>query len=123
MGITKRDIKILQQTSSRKFRLACILGIGLVIVIFLAGAVYDIRLCSAFAAMAGLTFGQACALWIKGVPASQPSLHIVLLATQRLQMALISLVVVAALAVALWSLLGTANRNVRILGSLRVKKR
>ena len=123
MGITKRDLKILQQTSSRKFRLASIMGIGLAIVVFLAGAVNDVRLCNAFADMAGLTLAQACALWIKGVPASQSSLQIVLLATQRLQMALISLAVVAALAVALWALLATANRNVRILESLKVKKR
>jgi hypothetical protein len=123
MGITKRDIRILQQTSSQQFRLVCILGIGLAILVFLAGAVNDIRLCSAFAAMARLTFGQACALWIKGVPSSQPSLQIVLLATQRLQMSLISLAVVAALAIVLWALLATANRNVRILESLKIKKR
>jgi hypothetical protein len=123
MGITKRDIKVLKQTSSKQFRLACTIGIGLAIMIFLVGTVNDIRLCRSFAAMAGLTFGQVFGTWIKGVPASQASLEIVLLATQRLQMALISLAVVAILAVSLWALLATANRNVRILESLKGKKR
>jgi hypothetical protein len=123
MGVTKRDIKVLKQTSSKQFRLACTIGIGLAIIVFLAGAVNDLRLCRAFAAMAGLTFGQVFGTWIKGVPASQASLEIVLLATQRLQMALISLAVVAILAVALWALLATANRNARILESLKGKKR
>lgn len=123
MGITKRDIKVLKQTSSKQFRLASTIGIGFAIIVFSLGAVNDIRLCRDFAAMAGLTFGQVFGTWIKGVPASQPFLQIVLLATQRLQMALISLAVVAALAVALWVLLATANRNIRILESLKAKKR
>ena len=123
MGITKRDIKVLQQTSSQQFRLASTIGIGLAIMVFLVGAVNDIRLCHSFAAMAGLTFGQVFSTWIKGVPASQASLEIVLLATQRLQMALISLAVVAILAIALWTLLATANRSARILESLKGKRR
>jgi membrane protein implicated in regulation of membrane protease activity len=123
MGITKRDIKVLQQTSSQQFRLASAIGIGLAIMVFLVGAVNDIRLCHSFAAMAGLTFGQVFSTWIKGVPASQASLEIVLLATQRLQMALISLAVVAILAIALWTLLATANRSARILESLKGKRR
>ncbi|MCJ7547432.1 MAG: hypothetical protein MUP30_11515 [Deltaproteobacteria bacterium] len=123
MGITKRDIKVLKQTSSQQFRLASTIGIGLAIMVFLVGAVNDIRLCHSFAAMAGLTFGQVFSTWIKGVPASQASLEIVLLATQRLQMALISLAVVAILAIALWTLLATANRSARILESLKGKRR
>jgi len=123
MGITKRDIKVLQQTSSQQFRLASAIGIGLAIMVFLVGAVNDIRLCHSFAAIAGLTFGQVFSTWIKGVPASQASLEIVLLATQRLQMALISLAVVAILAIALWTLLATANRSARILESLKGKRR
>ncbi len=123
MGITKRDIKVLKQTSSQQFRLACIIGLGVAIVVFLLGAANDIRLCRDFAAMAGLTFGQIFGAWIKGVPASQAALEIVLLATQRLQMALISLAVVAILASALWTLLATSKRNVRILESLKRKRR
>jgi hypothetical protein len=123
MGITKRDIKILKQTSTKQFRLASTIGIGLAIMVFLLGAVNDIRLCHSFAAMAGLTFGQTFVTWIKGVPASQAALEIVLLATQRLQMALISLAVVAILAVSLWTLLATSKRNVRILESLKGKRR
>ncbi len=123
MGITKRDIKVLKQTSSQQFRLASAIGIGLAILVFLVGAVNDIRLCQSFAAMAGLTFGQTFSTWIKGVPASQAALEIVLLATQRLQMALISLAVVAILAISLWTLLAAANRNARILQSLKGKRR
>jgi hypothetical protein len=123
MGITKRDIKVLRQTSSKQFRLASTMGIGLAVIVFLAGAVNDLRLCSAFAAMAGLTFGQVFGTWVRGVPASQASLEIVVLATQRLQMALISVAVVAVLSVALWALLTTSNRNARILESLKGKKR
>jgi hypothetical protein len=99
MGITKRDIKVL------------------------LGALNDIRLCHSFAAMAGLTFGQTFSTWLKGVPASQAALGIVLLARQRLEMALISLAVVAILAIALWALLAAANRNARILQSLKGKRR
>jgi hypothetical protein len=123
MGITKRDIKVLKQTSSKQFRLAAVIGIGVAILVFLLGAMNDIRLCLSFAAMAGLTFGQTFSTWIRGVPASQSALEIVLLATQRLQMALISLAVVAILAIALWTLLAAANRNARILQSLKGKKR
>jgi hypothetical protein len=123
MGITKRDIKVLKQTSSKQFRLASTIGIGLAITVFLVGAVNDIRLCHSFAAMAGLTFGQTFVTWIKGVPASQAALEIVLLATQRLQMALISLAVVGILAISLWTLLAAANRNARILQSLKGKRR
>jgi hypothetical protein len=123
MRITKRDIKVLKQTSSKQFRLAATIGVGLAIMVFLLGAVNDIRLCRSFAAMAGLTFGQVFGTWIKGVPASQAALEIVLLATQRLQMALISLAVVAILAVSLWTLLATSKRNVRILESLKGKRR
>jgi hypothetical protein len=123
MGITKRDIKVLQQTSSRKFRVAATIGIGVAILVFSLNAINDIRLCLIFAAMAGLTFGQIFIIWIKGVPASQASLGIVLLATQRLEMALISLAVVAILAVSMWTLLAAANRNVRILQSLKGKRR
>lgn len=123
MGITKRDIKILRQTSSRQFRVACTIGLCVAIAVFLLGAANDIRLCRDFAAMAGLTFGQAVIIWIKGVPASQAALEIALLATQRLQMALISLAVVAILAIALWTLLAAANRNARILESLKGKRR
>jgi hypothetical protein len=123
MGITKRDIKVLKQTSSKPFRLASAIGIGVAIMVFLLGAANDIRLCHSFAAMAGLTFGQTFITWIKGVPASQAALEIVLLATQRLQMALISLAVVAILAVSLWTLLATSKRNVRILESLKGKRR
>ncbi len=93
------------------------------ILIFLVGALNDIRLCHSFAAMAGLTFGEVFSTWIKGVPASQAALEIVLLATQRLQMALISLAVVAILAISLWTLLAAANRNARILQSLKGKRR
>jgi hypothetical protein len=123
MGITKRDIKVLTQTSSKQFRLACTLGLALVILIFLVGAVNNIRLCHRFAAMAGLTVAEVFSTWIKGVSESQASLETVLLATQRLQMALISLAVVALLAVALWTLLSTSNRNARILESLKGKRR
>jgi hypothetical protein len=123
MRITKRDIKVLKQTSSKQFRLASAIGVGLAIMVFLLGAVNDILLCRSFAAMAGLTFGQVFGTWIKGVPASQAALEIVLLATQRLQMALISLAVVAILAVSLWALLATASRNARILESLKRKRR
>jgi hypothetical protein len=123
MGITKRDIKVLQQTSSKQFRLACTIGIALVIVVFLVGAVNNIRLCHGFGALAGLSVGQVFVTWIKGVPESQISLEIVLLAIQRLQLALISLAVVAILAVALWALLATSYRNARILESLKGKKR
>jgi hypothetical protein len=123
MGITKRDIKVLTQTSTKQFRLACALGLALVILVFLVGAVNNIRLCHRFAAMAGLTVAEVFSTWIKGVSASQASLETVLLATQRLQMALISLAVVAILAVALWTLLSTSNRNARILESLKGKRR
>lgn len=123
MGITKRDIKVLEQTSSQQFRLASTIGIGVAILVFLLGAANDIRLCYSFAAMAGLTLGEVFSIWIKGVPASQASLEIVLLATQRLQMALISLAVVAILAISLWTLLAAANRNARILQSLKGKRR
>jgi hypothetical protein len=123
MGITKRDIKVLQQTSSRQFRVAATISIGAAILVFLLNAMNDIRLCLSFAAMAGLSFGQIFSIWIKGVPASQASLEIVLLATQRLEMALISLAVVAILAVSMWTLLAAANRNVRILQSLKGKRR
>ncbi len=123
MGITKRDIKVLKQTSSQQFRVAATIGIGVAIIVFLLGAANDIRLCHSFAAMAGLTFGQVFGTWIKGVPASQTALEIVLLATQRLEMALISLAVVAVLAVALWTLLAAASRNARILQSLKGKRR
>ncbi|MCJ7664719.1 MAG: hypothetical protein MUO24_10840 [Desulfobacterales bacterium] len=80
-------------------------------------------LCHGFAAMAGLTVGEVFITWIKGVSASQASLQIVLLATQRLQMALISLAVAAILAVALWALLTTSYRNARILKSLKGRRR
>ena len=123
MGITKRDIKVLKQTSSPQFRLASAIGISVAIIVFLLGAMNDIRLCRSFAAMAGLTFGQTFSTWIKGVPASQASLEIVLLATQRLEMALVSLAVVAILAISLWTLLAAANRNARILQSLKGKRR
>jgi hypothetical protein len=123
MGITKRDIKVLKQTSSQQFRVASTIGIGIAIMVFLLGALNDIRLCHSFAAMAGLTFGQTFGTWLKGVPASQAALGIVLLARQRLEMALISLAVVAILAIALWALLAAANRNARILQSLKGKRR
>jgi hypothetical protein len=123
MGITKRDIKVLKQTSSQQFRVASAIGIGVAIMVFLLGAANDIRLCHDFAAMAGLTFGQTFSTWIKGVPASQAALEIVLLATQRLEMALVSLAVVAILAISLWTLLAAANRNARILESLKGKRR
>ena len=123
MAITKRDIKVLKQTSSKQFRLASTIGIGLAIMIFLVGAVNDIRLCHSFATMASLTIVQVFVAWIKGVPTSQTSLEIVLLATQRLQMGLISLAVVAILALSLWALLATANRNARILEFLKGKRR
>ena len=87
MGITKHDIKVLKQTSSQQFRLACILGFGLAILVFLTGAVNDIRLCHGFAAMAGLTVAGVFSTWIRGVSEFQASLQTVLLATQRLQMA------------------------------------
>ncbi len=122
MGITKRDIKVLKQTSSQQFRVASTIGIGVAIVVFLLDAANDIRLCHSFAAMAGLTFGQTFSIWIKGVPASQTALEIVLLATQRLEMALISLAVVAILAVSLWALLAAASRHARILQSLKGKR-
>jgi len=123
MGITKRDIKVLKQTSSKQFRLACTIGIALAIMVFLIGAVNNIRLWHGFGALAGLTVGQVFSTWIKGVSESQASLEIVLLATQRLQMALISLAVVAILVVALWALLTTSTRNARILESLKGKRR
>jgi hypothetical protein len=123
MGITKRDIKVLMQTSTKQFRLACTISIALAIMVFLVGAVNNMRLCHAFAAMVGLTAGGVFITWIKGVSASQASLEIVLLATQRLQMALISLAVVAILAVALWALLTTSYRNARILKSLKGRRR
>ena len=81
------------------------------------------RLCYRFAAMAGLTVGEVFIIWIRGVSASQASLEIVLLSTQRLQMALISLAVVAILAMGLWALLTTSTRNARALESLKGKKR
>jgi hypothetical protein len=123
MGITKRDIKLLKQTSSQQFRLACALGLGLAILVFLIGAVNNIRLCRGFAAMAGLSVAEVFRTWIKGVSESQTSLETVLLATQRLQMALISLAVVTILAMALWALLTTSHRNARILESLKGKRR
>jgi membrane protein implicated in regulation of membrane protease activity len=91
--------------------------------VFLVGAANNMRLCHGFAAMVGLTVGGVFITWIKGVSASQASLEIVLLATQRLQMALISLAVVAILAVALWALLTTSYRNARILKSLKGRRR
>jgi hypothetical protein len=123
MGITKREVKVLAQTSSKQFRMACTLGIALAILVFSAGAVNNVRLCHGFAALAGLTVGEVFIIWIKGVAASQASLEIVLLAAQRLQMALISLAVVAILTVALWALLSTSNRNARILESLKGRRR
>jgi hypothetical protein len=123
MGITKRDSKVLQQTSTQQFRVACIIGIAVAGAVFLVGAVNDIRLCLAFAAKAGLTFGQVFGTWITGVPPSQDALETMLLATQRLQMALISLAVVAILAISLWALLTTSHRNARILESLKGKRR
>jgi hypothetical protein len=123
MGITKHDIKVLKQTSTKEFRWACTLGLGVAILVFLTGAVNNIRLCRGFAAMARLTVAEVFSTWIKGVSESQPSLETVLLATQRLQMALIWLAVVAILAVALWALLTTSHRNARILESLKGTKR
>jgi hypothetical protein len=123
MGITKHDLKVLRQTSSKLFRLGCITGTAVVSIIFLAGAVNNIGLCRRFAAMAGLTVREVFSRWITGVSVSDAHLEMVLLATQRLQMALISVVVVALLAVALWALLTTSYRNARILKSLKGKKR
>ena len=123
MSITKQDIKVLRQTSSMLFRLTCTIGIPLIIVVFLVGAVNDIWICHRFAAQAGLTVGEVFGTWIRGVATSETQLATVLLAIQRLQMALGSFVVALLLAVALWVLLSTSYRNARILKSLKVKKR
>ncbi|OGP56270.1 MAG: hypothetical protein A2Y65_03955 [Deltaproteobacteria bacterium RBG_13_52_11] len=123
MSITKQDIKVLRQTSSKLFRLACTIGISLIIIVFLTGAVNNIRLCHRFAVMAGFTVGQVFNKWITGISESETQLEIVLLAVQRLQMALGSLAIVALLAVALWVLLSTSYRNARILKALKIRKR
>jgi hypothetical protein len=123
MSLTKQDIKVLSQTSTKLFRLACTIGMSLVIIVFLAGAVNNIRLCHRFAVLSGLTVGQVFSTWIKGISEPKAHIEIVLLAVQRLQMALGSLAIVALLAVALWVLLSTSYRNARILKALKIRKR
>jgi hypothetical protein len=123
MSLTKQDIKVLNQTSSKLFRLACSIGIGVVMLVFFAGAVNNILICQRFAVQGGITVGEVFSKWITGVSASEPRLELVLLAQQRLQMALGSFVVVLLLAVALWALLSTSYRNARIMKALKLKKR
>ena len=91
--------------------------------VFLAGAVNNIWICQRFATRGGVTVGEVFRTWIKGVSPSEPHLEFVLLATQRLQMALVSFVVVLLVAVALWALLSASYRNARILKALKIRKR
>jgi hypothetical protein len=123
MSLTKQDIKVLSQTSTRLFRLSGTIGIAIVILVFLAGAVNNIWICRRYAAQGGITVGEVFGKWIKGVSASEAHVEFVLLATQRLQMALGSFVVVLLLAVALWVLISTSYRNARILKALKIRKR
>jgi hypothetical protein len=123
MSLTKQDIKVLTQTSSKLFRLSCTIGIVVVMLVFLAGAVNNIWICRHYAAQGGITVGQVFNKWIKGVSVSESHLELVLLAMQRLQMALGSFVVALLLAVALWVLLSTSYRNARILKALKIRKR
>ena len=122
MSISESDIKALRKTSSRGFRLAWTIGISLVITLFLIATVIHMWLCHRFAVQAGLTVVGVFSKWIAGISASEVDLGILLLAIQRLQMALISLAVAIILGVTLWGLLSTANRNARILKFLEENK-
>lgn len=122
MSISEGDIKALRKTSSRRFRLACTIGISLVITLFLITAVIDIWLCHRFAVQAGLTVVEVFSKWIAGISASEGDLGILLLAIQRLQMALISLAVAIILGLTLWGLLSASHRNARILKFLEENK-
>jgi hypothetical protein len=121
MSISESDIKALRRTSSRGFRLACIIGISLVITLFLMATVVNMWLCHRLAAQAGVTVAEVFSKWIAGISASELHIGILLLAIQRLQMALTSLAVAVVLGLTLWGLLSTAGRNARILKFLEEK--
>jgi predicted membrane-bound spermidine synthase len=115
MSLDESDIKALRRTSSTGFRLACTIGMSLVITLFLMATVVNMWLCHRLAARAGVTVIEVFSKWIAGISASEAYLGILLLAIQRLQMALTSLAVVGILGLTLWGLLSTASRNARIL--------
>lgn len=122
MSISESDIKALRKTSSRGFRLACTIGISLVITLFLIATVINIWLCYRFAVQAGFTVAEVFSKWIIGISESEVYLGILVLSIQRLQMALTSLAVAMILGLALWGLLSTSNRNARILKFLEENK-
>jgi hypothetical protein len=122
MSISESDIKALRKTSSRGFRLAWTIGISLVITLFSTATVINMWLCHRFAVQTGLTVVEVFSKWIAGISASEVALGILLLAIQRLQMALLSLVVALILGLILWGLLSTSSRNARILKFLEENK-
>jgi len=122
MSISENDIKALRKTSSRGFRLACSIGISLVITLFLIATVIHMWLCYRFAVQAGFSVVEVFSKWIVGISEPEVYLGILLLAVQRLQMALTSLAVAMILGLTLWGLLATSNRNARILKFLEENK-
>jgi hypothetical protein len=122
MSMSERDIKALRKTSSRGFRLACTIGMSLVIILFLILTAINMWLCHRFAVQAGLTVVEVFSKWMVGISASEAYLGISLLAIQRLQMALTSVAVAIILGLTLWGLLSTSKRNARILKFLEESK-
>jgi hypothetical protein len=122
MSLSERDMKALRRTGSGGFRVAWTIGIAVVITLFLIAAAINMWLCQRFAVHVGLTAVGVFGRWVEGISASEVHLAILLLAIQRLQMALTSLAVAAILGLTLWGLRSTSKRNARILKFLEENK-